>query len=152
MNPNIAFILGTRPEIIKLSPLIRTCIKQTIPFTLIHTGQHYSYELDTLIFNNLELPAPNYNLHVGSAPHGEQTGKMLIGIEQILLKEKPDVVIVLGDPNSALAGALAAAKLHLPVCHIEAGRRSHNCSMPEELNRLMIDQIADHLFTPNEWT
>jgi len=148
----LVFILGTRPEIIKLSPLINTCIKQTIPYTLIHTGQHYSYELDTLIFNDLELPEPSYNLRIGSAPHGEQTGKMLIGIEQILLKEKPDVVIVLGDPNSALAGALAAAKLHIPVCHVEAGRRSHNRSMPEELNRLMIDQIADYLFTPNEWT
>lgn len=151
-RPNIIFIFGTRPEIIKLSPLIQTCIKQTIPFTLIHTGQHYSYELDTLIFNDLELPEPNDNLHIGSASHGEQTGKMLIGIEQILLKEKPDIVLVLGDPNSALAGALAAAKLHIPVCHIEAGRRSYNRSMPEELNRLMIDQIADYLFTPNEWT
>ncbi|MFA7124304.1 MAG: UDP-N-acetylglucosamine 2-epimerase (non-hydrolyzing) [Candidatus Delongbacteria bacterium] len=99
----------------------------------------------------MNLPPPRYNLHIGSAPHGEQTGKMLIGIEQILLKEKPDFVIVLGDPNYALAGALAAAKLHIPVCHIEAGRRSHNRSMPEELNRLMIDQIADYLFTPNEW-
>ena len=148
----ILFILGTRPEIIKLSSLIHTCIKQTIPFTLIHTGQHYSYELDKIFFDELNLPNPDYNLHIGSAPHGEQTGKMLIGIEQILLKEMPDVVLVLGDPNSALAGALAAAKLHIPVCHIEAGRRSYNRSMPEELNRLMIDQIADYLFTPNEWT
>ena len=148
----ILFILGTRPEIIKLSPLLLICTSKHIPYILIHTGQHYSYELDKIFFDELNLPNPDYNLHIGSASHGEQTGKMLIGIEQILLKEKPDVVLVLGDPNSALAGALAAAKLHIPVCHIEAGRRSHNRSMPEELNRLMIDHIADHLFTPNEWT
>ncbi|MDD3906997.1 MAG: UDP-N-acetylglucosamine 2-epimerase (non-hydrolyzing) [Bacteroidales bacterium] len=148
----IGIILGTRPEIIKLSPIIHGIDKQHLPYFLIHTGQHYSYELDQVFFDELKLPQPAYNLHIGSAPHGEQTGKMLIGIEQILLKEKPDIVLVLGDPNSALAGALAAAKLHIPVCHIEAGRRSHNRSMPEELNRLMIDQIADFLFTPNEWT
>ena len=81
MSHNIAFILGTRPEIIKLSPLLHTCIRNHLPFILIHTGQHYSYELDTLIFNDLNLPKPDYNLHIGSAPHGEQTGKMLIGIE-----------------------------------------------------------------------
>lgn len=150
---HVGLIFGTRPEIIKFSALIRLCSTHSnLSFFLLHTGQHYSYELDKIFFDELNLPNPDYNLHIGSAPHGEQTGKMLIGIEQILLKENPDVVLVLGDPNSALAGALAAAKLHIPVCHIEAGRRSHNRSMPEELNRLMIDQIADHLFTPNEWT
>jgi UDP-N-acetylglucosamine 2-epimerase (non-hydrolysing) len=148
----IGIILGTRPEIIKLSPIIRSIDKQHLPYILIHTGQHYSYELDLIFFDELNFPNPDYNLHIGSGSHGEQTGKTLIGIEQILLKEMPDVVLVLGDPNSALAGALAAAKLHIPVCHIEAGRRSRNRSMPEELNRLMIDQIADYLFTPNEWT
>jgi len=151
-NKSIAFILGTRPEIIKLSPVIRACIRKNIKFIIIHTGQHYSYELDEVFFNDLSLPKPDYNLHVGSCPHGEQTGKMLIGIEEILLKEKPNNVVTLGDPNSAFAGTLAAAKLHIPVCHIEAGRRSFARSMPEELNRLMIDQISDILFTPNETT
>lgn len=151
-EPFIAFILGTRPEIIKLSPVIRVCIKRKFRFTIIHTGQHYSYELDGIFFKELNLPEPDYNLHVGSCPHGEQTGKMLEGIEKILIKEHPDVVITLGDPNSAFAGTLAAAKLHIPVAHIEAGRRSGNRMMAEELNRLMIDQIADILFTPNETT
>jgi len=151
-NRSIAFILGTRPEIIKLSPVIRACIRKNIRFIIIHTGQHYSYELDEIFFKELSLPKPDYNLHVGSCPHGEQTGKMLIGIEQILLKEKPNIVITLGDPNSAFAGTLAAAKLQIPVCHIEAGRRSFARNMPEELNRLMIDQISDILFTPNETT
>ena len=146
------FIFGTRPEIIKLSPLIRACILQNIPYKLIHTGQHYSYELSDLIFKDLNLPKPDYNLDIGSAPHGEQTGKMLIALESILRKEQPCAVIVLGDPNSAFAGALTASKLHIPVCHVEAGRRSFDKRMPEELNRLMIDQIADTLFTPNEWT
>lgn len=152
MDTGFTLIFGTRPEIIKLSPLIRACITQNIPYTLIHTGQHYSYELSDLIFEDLNLPKPDYNLGIGSAPHGEQTGKMLMALEPILQKEKPSAVIVLGDPNSAFAGALAAAKLHIPVCHIEAGRRSFDRRMPEELNRLMIDQIADTLFTPNEWT
>lgn len=152
ISPKILFILGTRPELIKLSPVIRACMKQNIIYKLIHTGQHYSYELNEQIFKDLDLPTPDYNLHVGSAPQGEQTGKMLIGIEPILLREIPDVVIVLGDPNSAFAGALAAAKLHIPVCRIEAGRRSFDKTMPEELNRLMIDQISDLLFTPNELT
>lgn len=152
MQNRFVFILGTRPEIIKLSPLIRACIVQNIPHTLIHTGQHYSYELSDLIFQDLNLLKPDYNLAIGSAPHGEQTGKMLIALEPILRKDKPSAVIVLGDPNSAFAGALAAAKLHIPVCHVEAGRRSFDKRMPEELNRLMIDQISDTLFTPNEWT
>ena len=149
---NFLFIFGTRPEIIKLSPLVRACIAHNIPYTLIHTGQHYSYELSDLIFQDLDLPEPDYNLQIGSAPHGEQTGKILIALEPILQKENPTAVIVLGDPNSAFAGALAAAKLHIPVCHVEAGRRSFDKRMPEELNRLMIDQIADTLFTPNDWT
>lgn len=152
MTRKIVLIFGTRPEIIKLSPLIRACTHQNIPYKLIHTGQHYSYELSDLIFKDLNLPKPDYNLGIGSAPHGEQTGKMLIALEPILRKEHPSAVIILGDPNSAFAGALVASKLHIPVCHIEAGRRSFDKRMPEELNRLMIDQIADTLFTPNEWT
>ena len=148
----IAFVLGTRPEIIKLSPVIRACIRNRLPYLIIHTGQHYSYELDKIFFKELNLPKPDYNLQVGSAPHGKQTGKMLEGIEKILLKEKPAAVVTLGDPNSAFAGTLSAAKLHIPTYHLEAGRRSFNRDMPEELNRLMIDQISDVLFTPNEYT
>ena len=152
MNLSLTFILGTRPELIKLSPLLRACAKHSLPYTLIHTGQHYSPELNEQIFADLILPAPDYNLHIGSCPQGEQTGRMLCGLEPILQKENPSVVITLGDPNSAFAGTLAAAKLHIPTIHLEAGRRSGNRNMSEELNRLMIDQIADYLFTPNETT
>ena len=128
MQNKFVFILGTRPEIIKLSPLIRTCITHNIPYTLIHTGQHYSYELSDLIFQDLNLPKPDYNLGIGSAPHGEQTGKMLIALEPILRKEKPSAVIVLGDPNSAFAGALrhSSRRAQWP--------RAARCSCPRHLS------------------
>ncbi|TAJ43687.1 non-hydrolyzing UDP-N-acetylglucosamine 2-epimerase [Methanofollis fontis] len=148
----IAIVLGTRPEIIKMSPIIRACEARGVDYFILHTGQHYSYEMDRIFFEELRLPAARYRLDVGSGPHGEQTGKMLAGIEAVLLKESPDYVVALGDPNSALAGALAAAKLHIPVCHVEAGRRSYNRMMPEEINRVIIDQIADRLCTPTEVT
>ena len=146
----IAIILGTRPEIIKMSPVIRECeIKGSDYFTL-HTGQHYSYNLDKIFFEELELPTAKYNLDVGSGSHAEETGKMLIGIEKILLEEKPDVVLVEGDTNTVLAGALAASKLHIKVSHVEAGLRSYDRSMPEEINRVLADHISDYLFAPTE--
>jgi len=135
-----------------MSPIIRACEAQGVDYFILHTGQHYSYEMDRIFFEELRLPAARYRLDVGSGSHGEQTGKMLAGIEAVLQKESPDHVVVLGDPNSALAGALAAAKLHIPVCHVEAGRRSYNRMMPEEINRVIIDQIADCLCTPTEVT
>ncbi len=149
-EPAISFVLGTRPEIIKLSPIIRRCEQQDIPFTVLHTGQHYSDELDGVFFEQLELPAPEYNLEVGSGPHGEQTGAMLAGIEDIVLDQDPDVVLVQGDTNSVLAGAIAMSKLDTPVGHVEAGLRSFDREMPEETNRVVADHVADYLFAPTE--
>jgi len=144
----ISIILGTRPEIIKMLPVIRECEKQNIDYFILHTGQHYSYNLDRIFFEELELPAAKYNLDVGSGTHAEETGKMLMGIEKILKEEKPDVVLVEGDTNTVLAGALAASKLHIKVGHVEAGLRSYDRTMPEEINRVLTDHISDYLFAP----
>jgi len=145
-----SLVLGTRPEIIKLSPIIRECESRNIPCFTLHTGQHYSYEMDKIFFEDLELPQPEYNLDAGSGLHGEQTGKILEGVEKILLQEKPDVVLVQGDTNTVLAGALAAAKLHIPIAHVEAGLRSFDRRMPEEINRVVADHVSDFLFAPTE--
>ena len=146
----LAVILGTRPEIIKLSPIIRECERRKLDYCLIHTGQHYSYEMDRIFFDELKLPLPGYHLDVGSGSHGRQTGKMLAGIEEILQKEKPDIVYVQGDTNTVLAGALAASKLHIRIGHVEAGLRSFDRTMPEEINRVLTDHISDLLFAPTE--
>ena len=146
----ICLVLGTRPEIIKLSPLMRECGRRQIPFFVLHTGQHYSYEMDRVFFEDLELPAPQYNLDAGSGLHGEQTGKILAGAERVLLAHRPDAVLVQGDTNTVLAGALAATKLHIPVGHVEAGLRSFDRRMPEEINRIVADHVSDLLFAPTE--
>ncbi|MUW13232.1 UDP-N-acetylglucosamine 2-epimerase (non-hydrolyzing) [Halorubrum sp. CBA1125] len=146
----ITFVLGTRPEIIKLAPVIRCCDRRDIPYSILHTGQHYSDALDTVFFDQLELPAPDYNLEVGSGRHGKQTAAMLAGIEEIILEDKPAVVLVQGDTNSVLAGALALSKLDIPVGHIEAGLRSFDRDMPEETNRVVADHVGDYLFAPTE--
>jgi UDP-N-acetylglucosamine 2-epimerase (non-hydrolysing) len=145
-----AIILGTRPEIIKMSPVVREYERLRRDCFILHSGQHYSYNLDKVFFKQLGLPPPKHNLGVGSGSHGEETGKMLIGIEKVLLKEKPDIVLVEGDTNTVLAGALAAAKLHIKVGHVEAGLRSYDRQMPEELNRTLADHCADYLFAPTE--
>jgi UDP-N-acetylglucosamine 2-epimerase (non-hydrolysing) len=154
------FILGTRPEIIKLSPLIRLCRKKRIPFKIIHSGQHYSYDMDKIFFKELALPEPDYRLDIRSkAPYmqGEHTGRMLIEIEKILLKDMPRAVIVQGDTNTVLAGAMTAEKIsttksytgfEIKVAHVEAGLRSFDRSMPEEINRFLVDHISDFLFVP----
>jgi len=144
-------IVGARPQIIKASAIsraIRNLFSDRITEITIHTGQHYDKELSEVFFEELEIHRPDYNLGVGSAKHGRQTSMMITGIEEVLLKEKPDCVLLYGDTNSTLAGALAASKLHFPVIHIEAGLRSFNKTMPEELNRIMSDHSSTLLFAP----
>lgn len=148
--PEITIVLGTRPEIIKLSPVIHECERRDIAYTMIHTGQHYSDALDSVFFHQLELPTPDHHLGVGSKPHGEQTGEMLAGIESVLVEETPDTVLVQGDTNSVLAGAIATSKLDPALGHVEAGLRSFDREMPEETNRVVTDHVADHLFAPTE--
>jgi len=148
----VGIIVGTRPEIIKMAPVIRECQNRNIHYFIIHSNQHYSEEMDSIFFNELHLPAPDYNLGVGSGLHSNQTGNILIKMEPILLEEKPDVVLVQGDTNTVLAGALAASKLNIKVGHIEAGLRSYDRTMPEETNRIMTDHISEYLFAvgPNQ--
>lgn len=148
----LAIILGTRPEIIKMSPVIRAAQQDpdVDPFIL-HTGQHYSYELDQVFFEQLGLPEADHNLDVGSGKHGEQTGKMMSGIEEILEQEAPDAVLVQGDTNTVVAGAMVASKMDGVILgHVEAGLRSYDRSMPEEHNRVVADHLSDLLFAPTE--
>ena len=144
---HIAIVLGTRPEIIKMSPIIRYCEERGLDYSLIHTGQHYSYELDAAFFHELELPRPDYKLDVGSGTHAEQTGKILVGLESILMRDRPDVVLV-GDTNTVMGSALSAAKLNVDVGHVEAGLRSWDRTMPEEVNRLLTDHLSSTCLPP----
>lgn len=142
--PTILTILGTRPEIIKLSPVI-PLLDQRFDHVLVHSGQHYSYEVDAIFFEELGLPSPDHTLGIGSASHGEQTARILMRLEPVLLERRPDAVLVQGDTNTTMAGALCAAKLGIPVVHLEAGGRSFNRAMPEEQNRIIVDHISDLL-------
>ncbi len=149
----IITVIGARPQIIKaaaISRAIKNNFSNKILEVIVHTGQHYDENMSQIFFEELEIPFPNYNLNVGSGSHGEQTAKMLEGLENIYVKEKPDAVIVYGDTNSTIAAALAAAKIHIPVIHIEAGLRSFNKAMPEEINRIACDHMSTLLFTPSE--
>jgi UDP-N-acetylglucosamine 2-epimerase (non-hydrolysing) len=144
------FVVGTRPEIIKIAPIIHECERRQIDFFLLHTGQHYSDNMSRLFFRDMDVRDPDKNLNIGSGSHSEQTAKALVGIEKELLEENPDVVVVVGDTNAVLSAALAASKLNIPVGHVEAGLRSYDLRMPEEHNRRLTDHLSEFLFAPTE--
>lgn len=146
----IVTVLGARPQFIKAAAFSRVVIEnKNIEEIIIHTGQHYDQNMSDIFFEEMDIPKPKYILNTGGKSHGEMTGQQLENIEKILLVEKPDLVLVYGDTNSTLAGSLAAVKLHIPIAHIEAGLRSFNKKMPEEINRILTDQVSDYLFVPS---
>lgn len=153
MSRKVVTIVGARPQFIKaaaVSRVIRNDYVSRLDEVLVHTGQHYDANMSQIFFDELDIPKPKYNLEISGGSHGAMTGKMLEGVEQVLLEERPDWVLVYGDTNSTLAGALAAVKLHIPVAHVEAGLRSFNMRMPEEINRILTDRIASRLFCPTD--
>ena len=149
----VILVTGARPNFMKIAPLMRAIERHNdasnsklIDLILVHTGQHYDYEMSKIFFEDLELPQPHIYLGIGSGTQAEQTGKIMIEFEKVLFREKPDLVAVVGDVNSTLAAALAAVKLHIPRAHVEAGERTFNQTMPEEINRLLTDMVSEYLF------
>ena len=147
MSDEIFFVAGARPNFMKIAPLVHQSVEQGVNFKIIHTGQHYDYNMSRVFFENLNIPEPDYFLNAGSGTHAQQTAKVMIEFEKLLLEEKPKIVVVVGDVNSTIACALVAKKLFIDVAHVEAGLRSFDRKMPEEINRVLTDQISDLLFT-----
>ena len=154
----VVLVAGARPNFMKVAPLVRAIEEYNrsisdkgtkTDYVLVHTGQHYDFNMSDSFFNDLKLPQPHIHLGVGSGSHAEQTGKVMIEVEKVLIRESPNLVIVVGDVNSTLAGTLAAVKLNIPVAHVEAGLRSFDRSMPEEINRVVTDALCTYLFTPS---
>jgi UDP-N-acetylglucosamine 2-epimerase (non-hydrolysing) len=158
MKNKITIIVGARPNFVKVSPIMKAVARHNnssprsfIDVKLVHTGQHYDYEMSQIFFDELEIPQPDIHLGIGSGTHAEQTGRTMIEVEKILVAEKPGLVMVVGDVNATLAGSLAAAKLNIPVAHVEAGIRSFDRTMPEEINRLITDHLSEYLFTTSAY-
>ena len=146
MSKKVVTIVGARPQFIKAATISRELQKAGVNEKIIHTGQHFDDNMSQIFFDEMDIPKPDYNLNIHSLSHGAMTGRMIEEIEEILIQEKPDCIIVYGDTNSTLAGALAAQKLHIPIAHVEAGLRSFNMKMPEEVNRILTDRISNLLF------
>ena len=145
----ILTIAGTRPQLVKIAAVSRV-LRESFEEVLVNTGQHYDYNMAGVFFDELNIPKPDYDLGIGSDTHGRQTGRMMMAVEEVVEKEKPDAILVYGDTNSTLAGATVASKLHIPIIHIEAGLRSYNKEMPEEINRIMTDHVSTLLFAPTD--
>ncbi|MDE0571023.1 MAG: UDP-N-acetylglucosamine 2-epimerase, partial [Verrucomicrobiales bacterium] len=143
-------VLGARPQFVKAAPVSAAMIDAGIDEVLVHTGQHFDYEMSQVFFDELNIPEPKYNLAISGGSHGRMTGRMLEAVEAVIEKEIPDCVLVYGDTNSTLSGSLAAAKLHVPVAHMEAGIRSYNKNMPEEINRILTDHVSSLLLCPSD--